>query len=282
MIGHNGAPTFSGDSGWVAIARSMRGHPIVGFHLFAKPCDPTRGALQPALAFIDLLMECRYENGFVMNGGQKMLIRRGELIGAVSYLANRWNWTPMAVRIWLDKLEADAMISRHVPGSTNHNKHVGRVATVISLCNYDQYQAAPTYAQQTEQQTNSKPATNEQQQYKDNKGTIHTQRVEPNVLTVNCETISHPNFVIDLQAVFQGAALIGISKDVAKQTAEIIARDWVANKYKPAKPSRYVVDELRRLHNAEAIQGVRENKARGGSTKDDEMRKLQAIVGSRR
>lgn len=171
MIGHNGAPTFCPTGGWVAIARSMRDHPIVGFHLFAKPCDPTRGALQPALAFIDLLMECRYESGFVMNGGRKMEVKRGQLIGAVSWLANRWNWTPMAVRIWLDKLEADAMISRHIPGASESNKHVGKVATVITLCNYDQYQASAADRQQTQQQTNSKPATNEQQQYKDNKGT---------------------------------------------------------------------------------------------------------------
>jgi hypothetical protein len=204
------------------------------------------------------------------------------LIGAVSWLAHRWNWTPMAVRIWLDKLEADAMISRHIPGASDHNKHVGRVATVISLCNYDQYQASAADRQQTEQQTNSKHATNQQQQYKDNKGTIHTQRAEPNVLTVNCETISHPNFTIDLQAVFQGAALIGISKDEAKAQAEIMARDWVANGYKPAKPARYVVNELRQLANNKAIQGVREDKARGGSKRDEEMRKLQAIVRPRR
>jgi hypothetical protein len=266
MIGHNGAPTFEG--GWVAIARSMRNHPLVGFHLFAKPCDPARGALQPALAFIDLLMECRYEGGFVMNGGRKMEVKRGQLIGAVSWLANRWNWTPMAVRVWLDKLEADAMISRHIPGASNHNKHVGKVATVITLCNYDQYQARPTDTQQTEQQTNSKHATNEQQQYKDNKGTReqgnNTQaQSTPGVLVVNCETISHPNFVIDLQAVFQGAMLIGVPQDEAKAVAEIMAKDWIASNYKPAKPARYVIDELRKIANGKAIQGVRVDRASG-------------------
>lgn len=171
QIGHNGGPTFSSDGGWIAVARSMRNHPIVGFHLFAKPSDPSRGALQPSLAFIDLIMECRYEGGSVMNGGHKMEITRGQLLGAVSWLAKRWNWTPMAVRVWLDKLENDGMISRHVPGASKDNKHVGRQATVLTLCNYNQYQVQPTNKQQTEQQTNSKQATNEQQQYKDNKET---------------------------------------------------------------------------------------------------------------
>lgn len=138
MIGHNGAPSFSSDAGWVAIARSMRAHPLVGFHLFAKPANPSKGAVQPALAFIDLIMECQYEDGTVVNGGRRMAIKRGQMVGAVSWLAHRWNWTPMAVRIWLDKLEADMMISREIPGS--EGRHAGAVSTVISLCNYDQFQ----------------------------------------------------------------------------------------------------------------------------------------------
>lgn len=170
-IGHNGALTFSSDNGWVAIARSIRSHPLVGIHLFAKPMDPSRGAVQPMAAFIDLIMECRYEDGFIQNGGRKMEVKRGQMVGAVSWLAARWNWTPMAVRIWLDKLEADMMISRFVPGASKSNKHVGRIATVISLCNYEQFQSFGENKQQTQQQTNSNQTTNEQQQYKDNKGT---------------------------------------------------------------------------------------------------------------
>lgn len=170
-IGHNGALTFSSDNGWVAIARSIRSHPLVGIHLFAKPMDPSRGAVQPMAAFIDLIMECRYEDGFIQNGGRKMEVKRGQMVGAVSWLAARWNWTPMAVRIWLDKLEADMMISRFVPGASKSNKHVGRIATVISLCNYEQFQSFGENKEQTQQQTNSNQTTNEQQQYKDNKGT---------------------------------------------------------------------------------------------------------------
>lgn len=170
-IGHNGASTFSSDMGWVAIARSIRTHPLVGIHLFAKPMDANRGAVQPMAAFIDLIMECRYEDGFVLNGGRKMQVQRGQLVGAVSWLAARWNWTPMAVRVWLDKLEADMMISRFVPGASKDNKHVGRAATILSICNYEQYQQTTANKQQTQQQTNSNQTTNKQQQYKDNKGT---------------------------------------------------------------------------------------------------------------
>jgi DNA-binding Lrp family transcriptional regulator len=168
-IGHNGGPRIARDYGWVAIARAMRGHPLVGFHLFAKPCDANRGAMQPALAFIDLIMECQYEDGTVVNGGKTMTIQRGQLIGAVSWLAQRWNWTPMAVRTWLDKLEADGIIQRNVPGNNQNNKHHGKVATVITLCKYDEYQSGSVSEQHTKQQITQPTAQQtQQQQYKDN------------------------------------------------------------------------------------------------------------------
>lgn len=156
----------------MAIARSMRDHPIVGFHLFAKPCDPDKGATQPAVAFIDLIMDCKYEAGFVVNGGRKMAIQRGQLVGAVSWLAARWNWTPKAVRIWLDKLEADGMISRLVPVVAKEGKHQGKVATIITLCNYEKYQTGGDDDGPLEGQTNGKQGANEGQHNKDNNLTI--------------------------------------------------------------------------------------------------------------
>ena len=179
-IGHNGGPPLGRNSGWIAIARSMRDHPIVGFHLHARPADANRGAMQPALAFIDLIMECRYEDGFVMNGGRKMAIGRGQLVGAVSWLAARWNWTPMAVRVWLDKLENDGMISRHAPGVSESNKQTGKQATIITLSNYDKFQLREHIEQQAEHQANNKQATSKQQQYKEDKGTKGQRNKEGN------------------------------------------------------------------------------------------------------
>ena len=168
-MGHNNAPL--GD-GWITRHRSVREHWLVGHGLQVKPADPSRShCLSRGEAWEDLLMECRYEDGFVHNGGKKMPLERGSVLGAVSWLAARWNWTPQTVRTFLDKLEGDGMISRHVPGASESNKHVGKAAAIISVCNYDKYQR-PDYAdQQAEQQTSRKQATNEQQHNKDNKGT---------------------------------------------------------------------------------------------------------------
>lgn len=154
-IGHNGGPMIDQQfgGGWVAIWRSMRTHPVVGFHLHATPCDPNRGALQPALAWIDLIMECRYAAGTVDNNGRVMRLERGQLLGATSWLAKRWNWTPKAVRVWLDKLENQGMISFTIennPGpyqSQGQSEHGrlngrsrGRFANVLTICNYNKHQ----------------------------------------------------------------------------------------------------------------------------------------------
>ena len=183
-LGHNRPPL---DEGWIARHRSVRGHWLVGHGLRVKPADPKRKhCLSQGEAWEDLLMECRYEDGFVENGGKKMRLDRGSLVGAVSWLGMRWNWTPQTVRTFLDKLECDGMISRHVPGASENNKHVGKQATIISVCNYDRFQSPNWGEEQTEQQTNnnspknepqtsSKQPTNDQQTsnniYKDNKGT---------------------------------------------------------------------------------------------------------------
>lgn len=176
-LGHNGGPPLiPGGEGWVAIHRSIREHWLVGFGQPVKPMDPDKGALSRAEAWIDLIMECRYEAGTVNNGGRKMTIQPGQLVGAISWLAARWNWTPQTVRTFLDKLEGDGMIERHSPGiNTENNTQKGKQATVISVCNYSEYQIVPDAQHQAEQQANHTQATRTQHAsnniYKDNKET---------------------------------------------------------------------------------------------------------------
>jgi len=146
-------------AGWISIHRTIRQHKIVGFGKPVKPCDPSLDAYSRSEAWQDLLMECRYEDGTVLNGGRPMELRRGELVGAVSYLAQRWNWTPKTVRHFLDLLEAEGMISLRKPGvekgmqkgmhegkqeGEQRGLQKGKQATVISVCNYEKYQGTPS------------------------------------------------------------------------------------------------------------------------------------------
>ena len=138
--------------------------------------NPKRGVYSRAEAFIDLIMECRYDACTVSNGGVKMELQPGQLVGAISWLASRWNWTPKTVRIWLDKLHDDGMIERVAPLR-------GKQAAIITLNNYSDYQFSPS----AEGQANGKQGENKGQTkgniYKDkqgNKGTIEEDIYGPN------------------------------------------------------------------------------------------------------
>ena len=146
---HNGGPPLADEdmdkNGWIALNRGIRNHWLVGFYHKVKPADPEKGHACHFVAFVDLIMECRYREGYVMNGGRKMKIEPGQLVGAVSWLAARWNWTPKKVRWFLEKLQEDGMITRFSVGNdgilneTQRGNEGGKHAALISLCNYSKY-----------------------------------------------------------------------------------------------------------------------------------------------
>lgn len=156
-LGHNGGPRIDEDDGqpfdrdgWIAVARTVRDHWLVGFGQPVTPADPSYGAHSRTEAWLDLIMECRYAEGTVNNNGRKMKLQAGQLLGATSWLAARWNWTPKTVRGFLDKLDEEGMISRFpsetMTGPDNSlngsqkGKNKGRFANVLTICKYALYQ----------------------------------------------------------------------------------------------------------------------------------------------
>lgn len=185
-------------SGYIKIARDMRYHPVVGCGQAVPAADPDRGSWSRYEAWQDLIMECRYEPGRVYNKGRVMTIEPGQLLGAISWLASRWNWTPKTVRGFLDRLEMEGMIRSHVPGSetcsdvgteveqTPQNasasnkkdennpyketgKQKGNQARVLTISNYEIFQMWARHEGQATGQVKGKRRASEGQQL--NKGT---------------------------------------------------------------------------------------------------------------
>lgn len=156
-LNHNGGPplddeSYPGREGFVAIVRTVRDHWLVGFGQTVPAADPDRGVYSRAEAWIDLIMECKYKPGSVDNNGRRMDLKPGQMLGAVAWLAYRWNWTSKTVRGFLDRLESEGMIEAQNPGTMTgsdeelnghvQGKSAGRLARVLTLCNYEIYQVA--------------------------------------------------------------------------------------------------------------------------------------------
>jgi hypothetical protein len=163
-IGHNSGDFDQDDvenpygrSGYIKVGRDLRWHHIVGFGKTVTPADDSKGfVFSRAEAWQDLIMECRYNAGTVLNKGVPMRIEPGQLLGAISWLANRWNWTPKTVRVFLDALERDGMIGRSVPVNPSPDQSApyanrgnpmattpafkGNHVAMVTICNYELYQ----------------------------------------------------------------------------------------------------------------------------------------------
>lgn len=185
---HNGGPPLDdgyldeyGRDGWIKVARRMRWHPLVGCGKPMKPQNEEMGAWSRYEAWQDLIMECRYQAGSVMNKGRKMEIKPGQLLGAISWLASRWNWSPAAVRWYLDKLQTEGMIDppteencagvqTDIEHSKQNGKGRGNTVRVITISKYSIYQFIERISQQAEQQASqqahNKPTASAQQHLK--------------------------------------------------------------------------------------------------------------------
>lgn len=113
-------------------------------------------------------MECNYKEGSVMNKGRKMTLRPGQLLGAVSWLASRWNWTPKTVRGFLDKLADEGMVGFIMDAEAPESgTQKGNQARVLEVCNYSRYQSTEDDLGQPPGQAEGKRGATEGQQYKE-------------------------------------------------------------------------------------------------------------------
>lgn len=128
----------SGNAGWFAVSRLIFEHHVVGAGQAVDPADPNKGAYSKMEAWLWLIANASFEERRVINKGREITLQIGELMGATSYLASIWNWTPETVRWFTKRLEQTVMITRYCHEQrTNRNTNQ---AQIISICNYGDYQ----------------------------------------------------------------------------------------------------------------------------------------------
>jgi len=86
-------------------------------------------------AWLDMIAQARYENSekraFI--GSNVVCYNRGEFLISVRYLSDKWGWTKNAVQKFLTLLKSENMIEMRTATGTQQ--------TIVTICNYDTYNA---------------------------------------------------------------------------------------------------------------------------------------------
>lgn len=84
-------------------------------------------------AWLDILQSARFEDTKQLIGNRLIEVKRGQMLVSLRYLAARWQWSTKKVGTFLELLIQDGMIAKETPKETGQ--------TVITICNYDKYNA---------------------------------------------------------------------------------------------------------------------------------------------
>lgn len=106
--------------GWIRIYRRI----VENQHYFYEPFNKI-------MAWVDLLIITNHKDGYFYKRGIRVEVKRGQSGYDIETLAKRWKWSRGKVERFLNDLETDKQITRQ---KTN-------VTTIISICNYDEYQS---------------------------------------------------------------------------------------------------------------------------------------------
>lgn len=83
--------------------------------------------------WLDLLFMASWDEGQTLSGGSRLIeIKRGQLVASISFLCQRWHKGHNTVIAFLKMLQEEKMITKETIGNT----------TIITICNYNMYQAA--------------------------------------------------------------------------------------------------------------------------------------------
>ena len=86
-------------SGFIKLFRDIRDNPMWD----KKPYDQAR-------AWIDLLFEANFSEGKKMVGNQLVEIPRGSMVTNIKDLSQKWGWSVMKTRMYIDLLQHEKMI----------------------------------------------------------------------------------------------------------------------------------------------------------------------------
>lgn len=124
-------------SGYVAMARDWQDHDLFEGDEFSR---------RDAWAW--LIAQAAWKPTLVRVKGSKVELKRGELCFSQRFLASKWGWSKSRVERFLSLLCDEGMITARskIGATTSHTADhpAGQGQRIITICNYDKYQASQT------------------------------------------------------------------------------------------------------------------------------------------
>lgn len=212
---------------WIRTCVDVFDHPVLD-----------NGSYDRRSAWLWLIAKASRLDRTVSHKGRPLNLKRGQVLAGRAFLANTWGWGEKQVRLFLELLAAENMIEK---GQSN-----GHYANVITICNYDAYQSAPTKRQpvqdsagpvQGQLRASGGPVEGQTLTQIQEKEYIPCAGAKPEIpdgfsalghgALINSETIKHRDFVISIAAVKMALALTHPDVD-ARQACSIAALQWAA------------------------------------------------------
>jgi hypothetical protein len=106
-----------------------------------------------------LIENANWKAAKVDAGGRTITVERGQLCVSYRYLAKAWGWSVGKVQLFIDRLKTDTMI--------NTVSNTGRM--VITICNYDRYQAGADNSNTPDNTVANTPSIRRQYESKEGK-----------------------------------------------------------------------------------------------------------------
>jgi hypothetical protein len=246
-VGHNGGPPIR-EGNWIAVSREMIEHHIVGAGNMVTPADKNRGSFSRLESWLDLLSMANFAERKITVAGATLVLKPGQTLAGRAFLAKRWNWTEKAVRVWLEKLSTELMITLACE-KLKEGQTKGHGPNVLSVCNWGRYQIEPMaegpdlgrpqgHPRATQGPHYNKVTTKQDLDIDQTPPALPDQpkageEALPHGVFVNCQTVRHKSFSISIEAVaMQLATASGLGLTVeearahAKQSAVAHALQW--------------------------------------------------------
>lgn len=214
-----------------------------------------KGPYDRRSAWLWMIANATWQDRRINHKGKPIELKRGQLLAGRAFLADKWGWTEKQVRLFLDQLASETMIEK---GQSD-----GHYANVVSICNYDAYQTpqerrqpvegpvkgqsraseGPVKGQTLTSATNTTNSESESAGARDGENSIGMG------VFVNCETVRHRDFTINLKAIeLQTHGTIPLEE--IKIFSQGLALQWATEIYE-GKRARDVVPD----HVANFIRG---------------------------